>query len=40
MSTEINLTFSMTIHETQGQTLNRAILLLGRQRGVSVGKIT
>ena len=40
MSTEVNLTFSMTIHETQGQTLNRAILLLGRQRGVSVGKIT
>ena len=40
MSTEINLTFSMTIHETQGQTLKRAILLLGRQRGVSIGKIS
>ena len=40
MSTEVNLTFAMTIHETQGQTLNRAILLLGRQRGVSVGNIT
>ena len=40
MSTEINLTFSMTIHETQGQTLKRAILLLGRQRGVSVGRIS
>ena len=40
MSTEINLTFSMTIHETQGQTLKRAILLLGRQRGLSIGKIS
>ena len=30
----------MTIHETQGQTLSRVILLLGRQRGLSVGTIT
>ena len=38
-SNELNLMFAMTIHETEGQTLMRVILLLGRQRGVSVGKI-
>ena len=40
ISLEINLMFAMTIHETQGQTLARVILLLGRQRGLSVGEIT
>ena len=40
MPTEVNLTFSMTIHETQGQTLLRAILLLGRQRGLSIEMIS
>ena len=32
--------FALTIHETQGQTLLRIILLLGRQRGLRVGQIT
>ena len=34
------LTFALTIHETQGQTLPRIILLLGRLPGFNVGKIT
>ena len=34
------LTFAMTIHETQGQTLRRIILLLGRLPGMNIGKIT
>ena len=40
MSTEVNLLFAMTIHETQGQTLLRVILLLGRQRGLHVGRVS
>ena len=32
--------FSMTIHETQGQTLKRALLLLGRLPGLHVGGVT
>ena len=39
-SAEVNLMFAMTIHETQGQTLMRVILLLGRQRGISLGRIS
>ena len=34
------LTFALTVHETQGQTLRRIILLLGRLPGMNVGKIT
>ena len=32
--------FAFTIHETQGQTLEKAILLLGRMQGLNVGQIT
>ena len=39
-SNMIVLTFSLTIHETQGQTLERVILLLARLPGMNVGKIT
>ena len=34
------LTFAFTVHETQGQTLRRIILLLGRLPGMNVRKIT
>ena len=34
------LTFALTVHETQGQTLKRVILLLGRLPGMNVGQIT
>ena len=40
LSNKINLMFSMTIHETQGQTLKRAVLLLGRLPGLHVGRVT
>ena len=40
LSNKINLMFAMTIHETQGQTLKRAILLLGRLPGLHVGRVT
>ena len=36
----VNLMFAFTIHETQGQTLEKAILLLGRIQGLSVGQIS
>ena len=39
-SNMVVLTFAMTVHETQGQTLRRIILLLGRLPGMNVGKIT
>ena len=39
-SNKVNLMFAMTIHETQGQTLKRVILLLGRLPGLHVGRIT
>ena len=39
-SNMVVLTFALTIHETQGQTLPRIILLLGRLPGFNVGKIT
>ena len=32
--------FAFTIHETQGQTLEKTILLLGRMQGLNVGQIT
>ena len=39
-SNMVVLTFALTVHETQGQTLRRIILLLGRLPGMNVGKIT
>ena len=39
-SNMVVLTFALTIHECQGQTLRRVILLLGRLPGMYVGKIT
>ena len=39
-SNNVVLTFGLTIHETQGQTLPRIILLLGRLPGMHVGRIT
>ena len=39
-SNMVVLSFALTVHETQGQTLRRVILLLGRLPGMNVGKIT
>ena len=39
-SNMVVLTFSLTVHETQGQTLRRIILLLGRLPGMNVGRIS
>ena len=39
-SNMVVLTFALTIHEMQGQTLTRIILLLGRMPGNNVGKTT
>ena len=39
-SNMVVLTFALTVHETQGQTLERIILLLGRLPGMNVGLIT
>ena len=39
-SNMVVLTFALTIHEMQGQTLERIILLLGRMPGMNVGKTT
>ena len=39
-SNSVNLRFAFTIHETQGQTLEKAILILGRMQGLNVGQIT
>ena len=38
-SNTVVLTFALTVHEVQGQTLKRVILLLGRLPGMNVGKI-
>ena len=40
LSNKVNLMFAMTIHETKGQTLERALLLLGRLPGLNVGSVT
>ena len=40
MSNSVNLKFAFTIHETQGQTLEKVLLLLGRKPGLHVGSIT
>ena len=39
-SNMVVLTFAFTVHETQGQTLGKIILLLGRLPGMNVGRIT
>merc|ERR1712155_343059 len=39
-SNNVVLTFALTVHETQGQTLRRIILLLGRLPGMNVGRIS
>ena len=39
-SNMVVLSFAFTVHETQGQTLRRIILLLGRLPGMNVGRIT
>ena len=39
-SNMVVLKFALTVHETQGQTLRKVILLLGRLPGFNVGKIT
>ena len=40
MSNSVNLKFAFTIHETQGQTLEKVLLLLGRMPGLHVGDIS
>ena len=40
MSNEVSLSFAQTVHEVQGQTLDRVILVLGRAAGRSIGRIT
>ena len=39
-SCSVNLAFALTIHEVQGQTLDRAIVVLGRNIGRSIGRVT
>ena len=39
-SNMVVLTFALTVHEMQGQTLRRVILLLGRLPGMNVGRIS
>ena len=39
-SNRVSLSFAQTIHEVQGRTLDRVIVVLGRHMGRSVGKIT
>ena len=39
-SNNVVLKFALTIHEVQGQTLDIAILLLGRYHGYKIGNIT
>ena len=36
-SNQVSLSFAQTIHEVQGQTLDRVILILGRHVGRAVG---
>ena len=40
MSNEVSLSFAQTVHEVQGQTLGRVILVLGRSAGRSIGRVT
>ena len=39
-SNQVSLSFAQTIHEVQGQTLGRVILILGRHVGRNVGRIS
>ena len=36
----VNLAFALTIHEVQGQTLDRAVVVLGRNVGRSIGRVS
>ena len=36
----VNLSFALTVHEVQGQTLDRAVIVLGRNIGRSVGRVS
>ena len=36
----VDLAFALTIHEVQGQTLDRAVIVLGRNIGRSIGRVT
>ena len=40
LSCSLNLAFALTIHEVQGQTLDRAVIVLGRNIGRSIGRVT
>ena len=40
LSCGVNLAFALTVHEVQGQTLDRAVLLLGRTIGRSIGRVS
>ena len=40
LSCGVNLAFALTIHEVQGQTLNRAVVVLGRNIGRCIGRVT
>ena len=40
LSKTVVLSLALTVHETQGQTLRRILLLLGRLSGMNVGLIT
>ena len=40
LSCGVNLAFALTIHEVQGQTLDRAVLVLGRNIGRSIGRVS
>ena len=39
-SCSVNLAFALTIHEVQGQTLDRAIVVLGRNIGHRIGNVS
>ena len=39
-SCSVNLAFALTVHEVQGQTLDRAVVVLGRNVGRCIGRVT
>ena len=39
-SCSVNLAFALTIHEVQGQTLDRAVVVLGRDIGRRIGNVS
>ena len=40
LSCGVNLAFALTIHEVQGQTLQRAVVVLGRDIGRTIGRVS